>query len=511
MGDVNAGLERRGPRCHGKSGQRMRSSEKAARKGFGPVGALPVGALPVGALPVGALPVGALKVAPSQSATEGNVTVRPDAASSACRADVTLDTMGWSTAVRIDFIQDRSPCWPSNRAPVARVPRPWPFQHSAPCVTTAEPRRHCTAAPLHHGPHGDTAAAPTPRQRRAPTKAHQRAPARESRVRAAEGTLLLVPVVHEATGAWRSKAFVLAAGVTPISRTNLLLLGRGFLFALARVAPLVPRLALDRRRTAGFARERTHGRATCAAFATDPWGRRTAAPGTSGCWTIATAAGSWALAPRTRDVYRQRPASQHALAQLGHGFPRGRAVAQRDEAKAPTTPVRIHRKVQLQDGANARIPEDLVQLVLTAVTGQVREEQRVLPILRVPFAADPRLRRASRRARGITTRPGPRPEATILRPVAAKRPYGNGPPVMQRAVEGVPHLLGLVFRCQRDEAETTSLTGLAIARDGDLFDARSSGFEDPPQLDFADAFGEARNKELASIRIGHVSRRGGLR
>jgi len=135
MGDVNAGLERRGPRCHGKSGQRMRSSEKAARKGFGPVGALPVGAL---------------KVAPSQSATEGNVTVRPDAASSACRADVTLDTMGWSTAVRIDFIQDRSPCWPSNRAPVARVPRPWPFQHSAPCVTTAEPRRHCTAAPLRH-------------------------------------------------------------------------------------------------------------------------------------------------------------------------------------------------------------------------------------------------------------------------------------------------------------------------------------------------------------------------
>jgi hypothetical protein len=81
---------------------------------------------------------------------------------------------------------------------------------------------------------------------------------------------------------------------------------------------------------------------------------------------------------------------------------------------------------------------------------------------------------------------------------------------VQRAIQGAPHLLRLVFGRKRDETKTTSLASLAIARHGDFFDARSSGFEHPPQLNLADAFGQARNKELASIWIGHVSRRRGV-
>jgi hypothetical protein len=82
---------------------------------------------------------------------------------------------------------------------------------------------------------------------------------------------------------------------------------------------------------------------------------------------------------------------------------------------------------------------------------------------------------------------------------------------MQRTIQCITDLLRLIFGRQRDEAETASLAGLSIARHGDFFDARTGGLEHPPQLNLAYAFGEARNKELASIRIGHDSRRGGLK
>ena len=163
--------------------------------------------------------------------------------------------------------------------------------------------------------------------------------------------------------------------------------------------------------------------------------------------------------------------------------------------------------MELEDGADAGVLEDVGELVVATISRKVGEKERVLSIFAISTTttttttdADRRVTRAStRRLRGRTWT------------VAAKRPNRNRASFMQRAVKCIAHLLGLIFGCERDEPETTRLAGLSITGDRDILDARSGGLEHPPQIDFADGLGQARNEKLASIWIGHVSRRGGLK
>ena len=93
---------------------------------------------------------------------------------------------------------------------------------------------------------------------------------------------------------------------------------------------------------------RTHRRRRARHTTTLAGRRRATAPGTAGRRRAITGT-CGTFAPGPRHVDRQRTATQHALAQLGNRFPSRRAIAQGDEAKAPTTPIRIDREVQFQD------------------------------------------------------------------------------------------------------------------------------------------------------------------
>ena len=101
-------------------------------------------------------------------------------------------------------------------------------------------------------------------------------------------------------------------------------------------------------------------------------------------------------------------------------------------------------------------------------------------------------------------------ESIDLPAIAAEGPHGNGPAFVQRAVELAPRAFRLFFRCECEETEAASPACLAIAGHCDFRHACPRSLKQLPQLGFVDGFGQARNKELASIWIGHVSRRGGV-
>jgi hypothetical protein len=230
--------------------------------------------------------------------------------------------------------------------------------------------------------------------------------------------------------------------------------------------------------------------------------------------------------------------------------------------------------VQLQNRTHAGFLENLRQLVFSAVSGKICEEQRVFAIISIATCST--FTGTARRTRGNGATAVARPPvasatvtlatvtlatvtlatvalptvalptvtlptvswATIALPaavalpttiaalptvalpamawpsmgwtVAAERAHGDWPAIVQRPVESAPHLLSLILRGQGDEAKTSSFAGLTISGNGDFRHLAPRCLEQFPQLVFVDAFGQARNEELASIGIGHVSRRGGL-
>ncbi len=313
-----------------------------------------------------------------------------------------------------------------------------------------------------------------------------------------DGALLVVPVVHHPASARGAEALVLTASMATVSGARLLLLGGRFFLALG-IATLVPRLTLHGWWPAThIVGERAHGRPATAVM---PRRRGTAAPGTAATCSGALAAGARALTARTRNVHRERAAAQQTLSQLGHGLARRIGISQRNEAEAATPAVLVDGQMQLRDGTDPSLFENLGQLIFSAVTREVGEEESVLAIVAISSRAS--FTRAARWPR--------RHRAGAGRTIATERPHGDRPPLMQGAVELAASPFCLVFRGQRDETEAASSACLAIAGHGNFRHACPRSLKQLPQLGLIDGFGQARNEELASIWIGHVSRRGGVR
>ena len=170
----------------------------------------------------------------------------------------------------------------------------------------------------------------------------------------------------------------------------------------------------------------------------------------------------------------------------------------------------IDGQVQFVDRPDPCLPKNLRQLVFATVTGKIREEQRVLPVFTLtrsavtrpamtrPATTRPAMTRPAM-TRSAMTRSTAVATTTVAAPGRLRRPirrtrrhrargaavtaegsHGYRPPIVKGAVENVSHLLRLIFGRQRDESETACLARLTITRHGDIFDARSRGFEHPP-------------------------------